>query len=37
MTVTLRGIVRCSLWIALYVILVLFPVAWLALAPGSVR
>ncbi len=35
MTVTLRGLVRCGLWIGLYVLLVLFPVPWVALAPAS--
>jgi len=37
MTVTLRGMARCALWIGLYVLLVLFPVPWLALGTGSTR
>lgn len=37
MTLTLRGIARCSLWLGLYVLLVLFPVPWVALAAASTR
>ncbi len=36
MTLTLRGLLRCALWIGLYVLLVLFPVPWVALAGQSV-
>jgi predicted ferric reductase len=35
MTLTLRGLLRCALWIGLYVLLVLFPVPWVALAGHS--
>ncbi len=35
MTLTLRGIARCGLWIGLYVLLVLFPVPWLAFGRAS--
>ena len=35
MTVTLRGLVRCALWIGLYLLLALFPVPWVAFAAGA--
>jgi predicted ferric reductase len=38
MTLTLRGLIRCALWLGLYVLLVFFPVPWVALAghaPGG--
>ena len=34
MTLTVRGIARCALWVGLYVLVVLFPVPWLALGRG---
>jgi predicted ferric reductase len=34
-TLTVRGIARCALWIGLYVLVVLFPVPWLALGRGG--
>jgi predicted ferric reductase len=37
MTLTLRGIARCGLWIALYLALVLFPIPWVGLAAASTR
>ena len=37
MTLTLRGIARCGLWVGLYALLVLFPVPWVGLAGGSTR
>lgn len=35
MTLTLRGIARCGLWVGLYVLVVLFPVPWLALGGAA--
>jgi predicted ferric reductase len=37
MTVTLRGLARCGLWIGLYVLVVLFPVPWVGFAESSTR
>jgi predicted ferric reductase len=37
MTVTLRGIARCGLWIGLYLLLVLFPVPWVGLPAATTR
>jgi len=37
MTVTLRGIARCGLWLGLYILLVLFPVPWVAFAAAGTR
>ncbi len=37
MTVTLRGIARCALWIGLYVLLVLFPIPWVGFGAASTR
>jgi predicted ferric reductase len=37
MTVTLRGLARCGLWIGLYVLVVLFPVPWVGFARASTR
>jgi len=36
MTLTLRGLVRGALWLGLYVLLVFFPVPWMALAGRSI-
>jgi len=33
-TLTVRGIARCALWVGLYILVVLFPVPWLALGRG---
>lgn len=33
MTLTVRGLLRCGLWLGLYLLLVLFPLPWLAAGP----
>lgn len=33
MTLTVRGLLRCALWLGLYLLLVLFPLPWLATGP----
>ncbi len=35
MTVTVRGLARCGLWIGLYVLVVLFPVPWVVFGDAS--
>jgi predicted ferric reductase len=37
MTLTLRGLARCGLWIGLYVLVVLFPVPWVGFAAAATR